>query len=173
MEQTDPHTVPYFDFQTGRLVRIPINDLSPACMQAQVEGIGLVYVDVGQLAIPGPQNFRHPPFVGRFKSAIQFITEELADVSGHDYVEWENGFRCDENPEPEIGFFIRAALALRRLTADLGLDTKGRTDAYRVICVCMGGPRESVPVRLGKLDLPEESIEKVVDLWYNADLSAQ
>jgi hypothetical protein len=99
--------VPFFDVESGRVVRIPASELRPGAVQARVQGIeGLVWLLPDQLK-QGP--VQHPPFDEGIRAYIRQIQEAFAEHRALSFNEWEEGFRRDAHPEREIAIWSHAA----------------------------------------------------------------
>src|SRR5262245_9375059 len=106
--------VPYHDFVTGKTVLIPKAELSPGVVLVQIQGDpGPVYVDASQIK---EGQYQHPHFEGEERAAIQSLVVDLADVRPLSFEEWEDGFRRDQNPAPQIAGWLHLAAILKVLS---------------------------------------------------------
>jgi hypothetical protein len=120
--------VPFFDVESGRVVRIPASELRPGVVQARVQGIeGLVWLLPGQLK---QGDVKHPPFDEGTRTYIRQIREAFAEHRPLSFEEWEDGFRRDANPEREIALWSHAA-DIYTAFAGSEASAERRRDTYR------------------------------------------
>jgi hypothetical protein len=133
--------VPFFDFESGRLVRIPARELRPGVVQARIEGIDeLVWVLPEQLK---PGELKHPPFSPEVRAVIEQIQHAFAEPRPLSLEEWEDGFRRDTNPGSEIALWSHAA-DVYTVFALHEPDARRRADVFRIVVACLTASQESV-----------------------------
>jgi hypothetical protein len=158
--------VPFYDVPSRCLVRIPPSELRSGCVQARVEGIeGIVWLLPEQLQ---QSEIRHPPFHEEIRSYIRDIQVAFAEHRDISFEEWEEGFRRDANPEPEIAGFWYAAGVYRLFTANEESPER-RREVYRLLIACMTTSPDSVwqVVELASLSRPEA--ERIVQRFYGSE----
>jgi hypothetical protein len=156
-------TVPYFDVESKRVVRIPPSELRPGVVQVRIEGIEeVVWVSPEQLR---PGEIRHPPFDEEVRAYIRQIREAFAEQRPLSFEEWEDGFRRDGTPEREIAIWSHAADVYTAVTAAEDAPER-RRDVYRVIVACMTTSPDTVWRVLRPEALTREEAQQVIDRFY-------
>src|SRR5947209_3226879 len=80
--------VPFFDAETGRVVRIPASELRPGAVQARVQGIdGVVWLLPDQLK---PGEVKHPPFEEGIRDYVRQIQAAFAEQRSLTLEQWED-----------------------------------------------------------------------------------
>lgn len=121
-----------YDFATKKITEIPLSELPPGLVSAQVDGVeGLVWIDPVHLE-PNTQYF-HPPFPPAVRREIGRIAEALQEVVPMSQQEWEDGIRRDRNAKKQIFLFTCIAEAYRRMTDKSALTQVQKMDYYQAI----------------------------------------
>ena len=155
--------VTVYDVETRKTHTIPASELAPGMVQANVQGVGLVWIQATQTQLG---HLRHPPFsdevVETIKNRIQI---PLEDVMSKTLAEWEDGFRRDENPEREIALWCHLASRFREFAEIETLDARQKHEAFNVMLACTLGPPEQVfeIVKIGTLT--REQAQRAVDAF--------
>ena len=156
-------TVPFFDMESGRVVRIPASELRPGVVQARGQGIDeLVWVLPDQLQ---HGEVKHPPFGEDVREYIRQIQAAFAEHRPLSFEEWEEGFRRDAHPEREIALWSHAADVYRAF-ADQETSPERRKDIYRVIVACLTASPDTVWHVLRPAVLSKPEAERVVTRFY-------
>jgi hypothetical protein len=135
-------TVRVYDFATKQIMIIPAAELAPGMVCAQVEGIeGEVWIDAKGLK-EGP--FRHPPFGEEVRAHLRRLQDVLHDVYPITVEQWEEGFRRDADPEPEIATWLRIADVYEHFTEGHALDQEHKRDIFDVILACVNNGKDYV-----------------------------
>jgi hypothetical protein len=156
-------TVPFYDVESGRVVRIPATELRPGAVQAQVHGIdGLVWLLPDQLR---QGEIKHPEFDEGIRDYIRQIQSAFAEHHPLSFEEWEDGFRRDANPEREIALWSHAADVY---AAFAGTETSAefRRDIYRCVVACLTSGPDSVWHVLKPEELSRGQAEQVVNRFF-------
>jgi len=155
-------SVQIYDFTTKKVSSIPAAELAPGMIEAEVQGIGRVWVAASQLRDEGP--YRHPPLTEDIRQYLRRIKESLDEVYPQTLEEWEDGFRKDLHAEREIAIWLHIASTYQRCTAARPLTLHQRRDYFDVIAACSSTPREHIfeVVRLRAL-----SRKEAVELYYS------
>lgn len=86
----------------------PAAELAPGMVEAQVEGVGRVWINSAAVKLSG--NFKHPQSEPELRDFIEReIQKPLAEVWPKTLAELEDNFRRDAEPEQEIGLWCRIA----------------------------------------------------------------
>jgi hypothetical protein len=123
-------TVRVYDLVTKRVNTIPAAELAPGMVQAQVEGVGLVWINSATVKLSG--KFKHPPLEPGLRDIIEReIQKPLAEVWPRTLAQWEDGFRRDTNPEQEIGVWCRIAERFAEFSKSEGLNQAQRQECLQ------------------------------------------
>jgi len=134
-------TVRFYDVDTGKVVTIPAAELAPGAMRAQVHGIdGIVWLLADKL---NPGGLKHPPFQEDVRNDIRQIQAAFAEQRPLSFEEWEDGFRRDANPGPEIALWCHAADVYTAFAAEETSAIR-RREVFRCIGACMIACPDSV-----------------------------
>jgi hypothetical protein len=130
--------VPFFDFETGRVVQIPAAELRPGAVQARVQGIeGIVWILPDQIE---PGELKHEQLDEELRALIRQIQDAFAEPRPLSFEEWEDGFRRDANPEREIALWLHAANVYTAF-ADQEISPPRRDEIYQCVVGCLvSGP---------------------------------
>ncbi|MDF3056594.1 MAG: hypothetical protein K0R17_809, partial [Rariglobus sp.] len=136
----------------------------PGAVLVQIQGQPhSVYADGSQLQ---PGDYKHPPFEGEMKEAIQSLVIDLAEVRPLSLEEWEDGFRRDRTPDREIAGWLHLAAILTTMTDRFSLDLQKRKECYRVLVACYTGERTTVRERSDPQLLSDEQIDLAVKYFF-------
>jgi hypothetical protein len=105
--------------------------------------------------IETPTTYKHAPFEGELKKAIEEIQECLREARPLSYLEWEDGFRTDTNPINEIAIWLKAARKYRELTTKQYREPAQKRDIYKILGSVLCGGEDAMTI-IGDL----ESISK-------------
>lgn len=161
--QPSQETVPFFDVEAGRVVRIPASELHPGAIQVRVQGIDeLVWALPDQLT---PGEIKHPEFNDDIREYIRLIQEAFAEHRPLSVEEWEDGFRRDADPEQEIALWLHAA-EIYTVFATGEPDAGRRQDVYRCIVACLTTGPDTVWQVLRPEALSRSEAEQVVNQYF-------
>ncbi|MEM6473542.1 MAG: hypothetical protein AAF802_28540 [Planctomycetota bacterium] len=156
-------TVPFYDFDAGKVVRIPRCELSSSAIQVQIRGMdGVVWVLPDKLQQGSHQ---HGPFSEEIRGYLRQIQAAFAEHRDLTLEEWEDGFRRDATPEREIALWSHAADIYEQFT-DGESSADRRADVYRCIVTCMTTGPDSVWDVLRPQTLERSFAEEVVNRFY-------
>ena len=166
LKSESPDTVPFYDFETRSVVRIPRRELSPGAIQAQIQGMDeVVWVLSGQLK-QGP--LQHEPFDEQIRDYLRRIQSAFAEHRDLSLDEWEDGFRRDAHAGREIALWSHAADTYLQFTAD-EQSADRRRDVYLCIVTCMTTSPDSVWSVLEPQRLDKSDAQRVINHFYRAD----
>jgi len=156
-------TVRFYDVESGKVITIPAAELAPGAVRAQVEGIeGIVWLLPEKLQ---QSEIQHPPFDGEVREYIRQIQETFAEHRLLSFEEWEDGFRRDADPAPEIAIWLHASDVYTQFAGDES-DAARRRDIYRCLIACMTASRDTI----WRVYMPEvlsrPEAEQVVNRFY-------
>jgi hypothetical protein len=130
------------------VTEIPEAELAPGMVQADVEGIGLVYISVSDIDFQ--TEYQHPPFDRAIRRFInKKIARPLAEVRFLTLDQWEDGFRKDRDSEIQIGIWVRIADRYQRfIRARPFLNRAQRQGAFDVMvrCTLAGSPEQVLAI---------------------------
>lgn len=159
-----PEWVPYYDFETRTVVRIPKAELRPGVVLVQIEGEAEpMYVDASSLKMGDHQHAMLSPAA---KEGIARLVTGLADVHPMTYEQWEDGFRRDQTPESEIAGWLHVSEVLRVMTERHRLGSAEKAECFRVLVACFTGARETVRDRSDPKLLPSAQVEQAIKYFY-------
>lgn len=156
-------TVQLYDVDSGKVVTIPAAELAPGAVRARVHGIeGIVWLLPEKLK---PGDLQHPPFEEAIRDYIRKIQAAFAEHRALSFEEWEDGFRRDAIPGPEIALWSHAADVYTAFAGD-ELSAARRGEVYRCIVTCMNASPETI-WRVFKAEvLSRPEAEQVVNRFY-------
>src|SRR5258706_15891283 len=106
-----PELVPYYDFATKTITRIPKTELSPGVVLVRIEGqADAVYAESAEFKFGQKQ---HAPLSTELRALIVTLAADLADVYPQSLEQWEDGFRRDRDAEREIAGWIQLSAILK------------------------------------------------------------
>ena len=159
-------TVPFCDFDGGRVVRIPRSELASNAVQVQIQGIeGLVWVLPDELQ---PSPHQHEPFTEEIRDYLRYIQSAFAEHRDLTLEQWEDGFRRDANPEREIAMWSHAADVYAQFT-DGESSADRRIDVYRCIVTCMTTSPDCVWDMFRPETLDQSEAEDIVNRFHGRD----
>jgi hypothetical protein len=160
--------VPVYDFDTRQVHLIPAAELAPGMVRARLNGVeDEVWVDASRLQ----QNVhQQPPFPEEVRDLFRQLKAALDEVYPMSLEQWEDGFRRDSNPEPEIAYWLHLAQTYSRLVAPdagLGATPERRLAVFKLLAGCGIAPRERVLGVAERGPLTREEAERVVDAFFD------
>ena len=160
-------TVRVYDPATGKVKTIPAAELAPGMVEAQVEGVGLVWIDSAQAKLSS--EFKHPPFEPELREIIEReIQEPLAEVWPKTVAQWEDGFRRDAEPEQEIGLWCRIAERYAEFSKSEGLNQPQRQECFAIMLHCSTVPAEQVLEVVTLKALTREQAQRAIEAYLKA-----
>jgi hypothetical protein len=161
--------VPFYDVASRRVIYIPPEELAPGAVRAKIQGIeGVVWILADQLQA-GP--LQHPPFDEDVRQHIRRIQETFSEHRPMTSAEWEDGFRRDRDPVPEIALWIHASNIYQDFAKAEALAER-RKHLYQVIVACLTSTPDMVRRVLPQGSLSSEEIDRVVGRFFPKRSSA-
>ncbi|MCE9560769.1 MAG: hypothetical protein K8U57_01815 [Planctomycetes bacterium] len=155
--------VPFLDAEAGRVVRIPVSELRPGVVQIRLQGSDEIIWALPEQLHQG--DVKHPEFDEGIRDYIRQIQAAFAEQRPLSFEEWEDGFRRDTNPEPEIALWLHAAKVYNAFTAEEP-SAERRHDVYRCIVTCMTTGPDAVWKVLRPEVLSRTEAEQVVNRFF-------
>ena len=160
-------TVRVYDFATGKTNTIPAAELAPGMVEAQVEGVGLVWINSAE--VKGAREYKHPPFKPELKDSIEWkIQKPLAEVWPKTLAQWEDNFRCDSDPEQEIGLWSRIAERFVDFSKSEGLNKAQRQECFAIMLYCSTVPPEQILEAVTLNALTREQAQRAIEAYLKA-----
>src|SRR3954469_16250683 len=91
-----------YDFETQKLSEIPAAELAPGMVEAEVQGVGRVWISSSQGRPSDKQREKLPP---ELLERVQKIKATLDEVYPKTIEFWEDGFCRDAHPDQEIAIW--------------------------------------------------------------------
>lgn len=157
-------TVQVYDFHTKKVTSIPASELAPGMVEAEVTGVGRVWIAASQIKDDGP--YRHPPFTETTRQYLRQIKSSLDEVRPMTLEEWEDGFRRDVHAEREIAIWLHIASTYRRCTEDRAMSPEQRRDYFKVVVACSVSSRERVFEIIQLSAISREQALQAVEFFY-------
>jgi hypothetical protein len=156
-------TVRFYDLDTCTVVTIPASELVPGAVRAQVQGIdGIVWLNADKL---NQGSIKHLPFEEVVRDYIRKIQVAFTEHRSLSFEEWEDGFRCDTNPGPEIALWSHAADVYTAF-ANVEPFYERRKEVFRSIVTCMNASPDTI-WRVFKVEvLSRSEAESVIARFY-------
>ncbi len=157
-------TVQFYDMDSRKVVAIPVCELAPGAVRAQVEGVdGIVWLLPDKLK---QAEIKHPPFDKGTQDHIRQIQAAFAEHRPLSFEEWEDGFRRDGNPVQEIAIWSHAADVYMAFASDES-SADQRRDIYQCIVTCMCSSPDTIWHVLKQLEvLNRAEAEQVVNRFF-------
>jgi hypothetical protein len=157
-------TVRVHDPATGKINVIPSAELAPGMVEAQVEGVGRVWINSATVNPSG--KFKHPPFEPELRDFIEReIQKPLADVWPKTLAQWEDNFRRDTEPEQEIGLWCRIAERFVEFSKSEGLDQAQRQECFAIMLHCSTVPTEQILEVVTLKALTREQAQRAIEAY--------
>jgi len=156
--------VTLWDEPSNTFTQIPKSELAPGMVQCKIDGRkGLVWREALSIKLKKTP-FRHPPFEGDVRAAVAFLSKAFAGVYEYSYKFWEEGFRRDMHPIPEIHRWLVAAYVYGEFAE--GRSLPYRKELFRLLAVCNATPRDTLRMVFENELLSACEMEKIADAYY-------
>lgn len=153
-----------FDPETGKVMTIPVRELSDAMIAVRIEGVeGFVYVDQSLVQLEkGP--IRHESLPEPVVERIETIADIFDDVLPGTPEEWVEDFRRDEDPESELIVWER--IADRYLhTVDPYDCIERKRDVLKILLNCANNSPHVAALTAEAETLAREEIRSICEDW--------
>jgi hypothetical protein len=160
-------TVRIYDPATRKINTIPAAELAPGMVEAQVEGVGRVWINSATVKLSG--KFKHPPFDTEMRDFIEReIQKPLAEVWPKTLAQWEDNFRRDTEPEQEIGLWCRIAERFAEFSKSEGLNQAQRQECFAIMLHCSTVPAEQILEVVTLNALTREQARRTIEAFQRA-----
>jgi hypothetical protein len=160
-------TVRVHDPATGKIHTIPAAELAPGMVEAEVKGIGRVWINSAE--VKGGGEFKHPPFEPEMREFVEReIQKPLAEVWPKTLAQWEDNFRRDTEPEQEIGLWSRIAERFVEFSKSEGLNPAQRQDCFAIMLHCSTVSPEQILEVLPLKALTREQAQRAIETYLKA-----
>jgi hypothetical protein len=149
---------------TGKINVIPSAELAPGMVEADVEGVGRVWINLATVKLSG--KLKHPPFDSEVRDLIEMeIQKPLAEVWPKTLAQWEDNFRHDAEPEQEIGLWCRIAERFVEFSAAEGLNQAQRQECFAIMLHCSTVPPEQILEVVTLKALTREQAQRAIEAY--------
>jgi hypothetical protein len=157
-------TVRVHDPATGKIHTIPAAELAPGMVEADVEGVGRVWIN--SAAVKGGGELKHPPFEPEVRDFSERETQKpLAEVGSKTLAQWEDNFRHDAEPEQEIGLWCRIAERFAEFSKSEGLNQAQRQECFAIMLHCSTVPPEQILEVVTLKTLTREQAQRAIEAY--------
>jgi len=157
-------TARVYDVGSRKVIEIPAAELAPGMVAANMEDIEeTVCIDASQLHQSEPI---HDPFPEEVRDLLRQLKAAIDEVYCLSLEEWEDGFRRDRNPEPEITGWLHLGETYKRPASDALLTVEQKKDVFNVLSACLCAPREKVLLIANRGALSPLEAQRIVDAFY-------
>ena len=153
--------VEVYDFDTKKVYLVPQDTLGPEMIRIDLEG-KVYWADSNQLT---QNTFQHPPFEGELKQRILNIQKELESVNSQTYVEWEDGFRRDQNPRNEIAIWEHIVSVYQQFQKNYP-DVAAKKEIYRIALLCSYSEKSAVLTQANVKLISVQAAQEIIDEYY-------
>jgi hypothetical protein len=152
------------DLATGKIHTIPAGELAPGMVEADVEGVGRVWINSAE--VKAGREFKHPPFEPELREFIEReIQKPLAEIWPKTLAQWEDNFRRDAEPEQEIGLWCRIAERFVEFTESEGLNQAQRQECFAIMLHCSTVPPEQILEVVKLKALTREQAQRAIESY--------
>ena len=153
-----------YDPATSKINTIPAAELAPGMVEAQVEGVGRVWIN--SAAVKLSDQFKQPPFEAWLKDFIEKeIQKPLAEVWPKTLAQWEDIFRREAESEQEIGLWCRIAERFTEFSKSESLNPAQRQDCFAIMLHCSTVPPEQIIEVVPLKALTREQAQRAIEAY--------
>jgi len=157
-------TVRIYDPAKGKVNVIPSAELAPGMVEADVEGVGRVWIN--SAAVKLSDKFNQPPFEPWLKDFIEKkIQKPLAEVWPKTLAQWEDIFKREAEPEQEIGLWCRIAERFVEFSKSERLDPAQRQDCFAIMLHCSTVSPEQILEVVPLKALTREQAQRAIEAY--------
>lgn len=98
------------------------------------------------------------------RAAVASLSRAFAEVYEHSYKFWEEGFRRDTHPIPEIYRWVVAAHVYGEFAERRSLQY--RKELFQVLAVCNATPKDTLLMVFEKKHLSADEVDAIADSYY-------
>jgi len=164
LRRKQPELVRYYDAETEKIVLIPKAELRPGVVLIKVQGESeSMYADPSTLK-PGP--VQHPELPEEIRLDIKRLAADLSDVYPKSAAEWEDGFRRDLDPLPELAGWLHLAAILKVMAERYHYGAESKNECFRILVACYTGDRSTVRERSDPKLLAAEQVNEAIRYFF-------
>lgn len=154
--------VKVYDFKTKLVTEMPLDELAPGYVQAQIAGLeGEYFVNAEEI------KKRTTPIHGEFdaekKKTMKYLAGVFREVLPKTPLEWENGFRCDQHPEKEIDLWLMMAKHYLHHTEERPVSIAAKKDYLNVILQTVTSGEEHVRALVKLNEISRSEMKRVMN----------
>lgn len=154
-----------YDFDTKIVSAIPAPELAPGMIEAEVEGIGKVWVQASKGKFQ--TEYQHPPFSDEVREILRRLRKIFHEFYPRTLDEWEDGFRKDRNPDREIAIWLRMGAVYEECTVKRGLTRHQREGYFKFILLCTTCERAHIFEVADLTAITREQADYALELFYS------
>jgi hypothetical protein len=132
-------------------------------IRADVEGIGIVWVDSNQ--VKQGKDYTHPPFTGERRERVLSLVDAFPNVYEQSYDFWEDGFRRDANPDQEIAIWLHIAETYGRHS--IARPVEEQIEVFSLVVACSSSDASSISSVFSRILLSEADFHSIVADYYS------
>jgi hypothetical protein len=155
--------VEVYDFKSETSRTIPAAELAPGMVRVKLQNGRVVWASVTDLK---QGKLVHGPFSGEVRGYVEKIQKSLEEVYPHDYAFWEDGFRRDAKPEPEIALWLHIAQLFETFKENRSTTLEERKEAFKVLVACSNGTQETALQTVQLNNLPRSDAQLLVHQFF-------
>ena len=157
-------TVRIYDPATGKIGTIPSEELAPGMVEADVEGVGRVWINSTEVK-PSDQ-LKQPPFEPWLKDFIEKeIQKPLAEVWPKTLAQWEDIFRHEAELEQEVGLWCRIAERFTEFSKSEQLNLPQKHECFAIMLHCSTVSPEQILEVVPLKALTREQAERAIEAY--------
>ena len=157
-------TVKIYDLANNTISTIPAAELAPNMVEADVEGVGRVWISDKDISLDGKA--KHAPFNEEKRQQFRQLKSVLDEVYPKTLDAWEETFRKDSDPEQEIAIWLHIASTYQQSTAGKKLTLPQRKEYLMTILCCSRSPREHIFEIFQPKVISRQEAERVIELYH-------
>jgi len=132
-------------------------------IRADVDGIGIVWVDSNQLK--QGNSYNHPPFTGEWRDCLLRLVDAFPNVYERSYDFWEDGFRRDANPDKEIAVWLHIAETYGRHS--IARPVEEQIEVFSLVVACSNADAGSIGSVFSRALLSEQEFGSIIADYYS------
>jgi hypothetical protein len=162
----DMAMVRVYDFQTQKLSEVPAAELAPGMVEADVQGVGRVWISSSQVRPSVKQCENLAP---ELLERVQKLKASLDEVYPQTIEFWEDGFCRDAHPDKEIAIWEHMAFVYES-AKDLGKTQEARRELFRLILACSSSNERDVLQVLSIQNISRTTAKEVIHRYFHGDM---
>jgi len=156
--------VEVLDVETGNVSKVLMSTLGPEMIRVKSDG-KIYWANVHQLQ---ENDYQHEPFTGERKKNVEYINNSLSEVNTNTYLEWEDGFRRDQNPDKEIEIW-KYIISIYARYSSIQHSQAQNKDVYLIAVTCSYSNQNVVLNQLTLQSLDAVKAEEIISAYYKKE----